>query len=208
MIIGFLILQNLRVQKRLAAAVLKCGKKRVTLTPGQEERLSKASSRQAIRKLVKLNLITKKPVKGQSRERCRKYAEAKRAGRHAGIGKRHGTKNARMPFKVLWMRRIRVLRRLLRKYREQKKIDRKTYHNFYLRCKGNQYKNKRVLIEAIWNAKNEQNKQKALADQRDIKKAKAAAKKERKEASAAEKLNKKASALAAAPAAALATTKP
>ena len=43
-------------------------------------------------------------------------------GRHTGHGKRRGTKDARMPQKVLWMRRQRVLRRLLRKYRDAKKI--------------------------------------------------------------------------------------
>ena len=38
-----------------------------------------------------------------------------------GIGKRRGTANARLPFKVLWMRRQRVLRRLLAKLRNAKK---------------------------------------------------------------------------------------
>ena len=63
-----------------------------------------------------------KPQKVHSRARTNAWAEAKRKGRHTGHGKRKGAKEARMPVKVLWIRRMRVLRRLLKKYREQKKV--------------------------------------------------------------------------------------
>ena len=88
------------------------------------------------------------------------------------MGKREGTISARISYKVLWMRRIRILRRLLRKYRELKKIDKHMYHSFYMKCKGNQFKNKYVLMEAIHKAKSEEKRAKELGAQADAKKAK------------------------------------
>ena len=85
-----------------------------------------------------------------------------------------------MPVKVLWMRRQRVLRRLLRKYREAKKINSNIYHTFYLAAKGNQFKNKTVLIESIHKAKQEKILEKKLEEQRDARRVKAAEKKEKR----------------------------
>ena len=52
-----------------------------------------------------------------ARSRVRKNDEARRKGRHTGPGKRKGTKDARTSQKGLWIARMRVLRRLLARYR-------------------------------------------------------------------------------------------
>merc|ERR1712188_217237 len=156
----------LRLQKRLAATVLKCGKKRVWIDPNETNEVALANSRKNIKKLFKDGLIMKRQVGMHSRSRCKRVHEAKRKGRHSGKGKRRGTRNARMPIKVLWMRRQRVLRRLLKKYREAKKITKDIYHHFYLASKGNLFKNKNVLIEAIHKMKQEKIREKQLEEQK------------------------------------------
>ncbi|OBT48542.1 large subunit ribosomal protein L19e [Pseudogymnoascus sp. WSF 3629] len=174
-------LVNLRTQKRLAAAVVGCGQRKIWLDPNEVSEISNANSRQTIRKLVADGLIIRKPVTMHSRARARDHTDAKRLGRHKGFGKRKGTADARMPSQVVWMRRLRVLRRLLVKYRASGKIDKHLYHELYHLSKGNTFKHKRALVEHIHKAKAEAARERTIKEEMDGRRAKTRAARERKQ---------------------------
>jgi len=96
-----------------------------------------------------------------------------------GLGLRNGTKEARTPSKGIWVRRVRVLRRLLSKYREARKIDKHLYRKLYISVKAGVFKNKRTLMEHIHRAKSEIVREKQLSDQLEAKKAKSTQKREK-----------------------------
>jgi large subunit ribosomal protein L19e len=171
------------------STVVGCGQRKIWLDPNEVNEISNANSRQTVRKLVADGLIIRKPVAMHSRARARALNQARRIGRHRGYGKRKGTADARMPSQVLWMRRLRVLRRLLVKYRAAGKIDKHLYHELYQLSKGNTFKHKRALVEHIHRAKAEKAREKALRDEMDLKRQKTKAARERKQERVAAKRN-------------------
>jgi large subunit ribosomal protein L19e len=85
------------------------------------------------------------------------------------------------------MRRLRVLRRLLAKYRAAGKIDRHLYHALYKSAKGNAFKHKRALVEHVIQAKAEALREKALKEEAEARRSRNKAARERRAARLAEK---------------------
>ena len=173
-------MSSLKLQKRLAASVLDCGVGRVWMDDSEISTIAMANSRQQIRKLISDGIIVKRPVGMHSKARHTKRILAKRLGRHTGYGKRRGVKTARTPEKFQWIRRIRVLRKVLNDFKARQEIDNHLYRKLYLKAKGNEFRNRRVLVEHVQTLKAETLREKTLQAQIDARRARSRRIRERK----------------------------
>jgi large subunit ribosomal protein L19e len=139
-------MSDLSNQRRLAAALLKCGEGRVWIDPSSADELADAVTRSDLRSAIKAGVIRRKRIVGTSRVRARLHAAEVAKGRHGGAGSRRGTPRARMPKKERWMRRIRAQRTLLKELRDTKKITPATYREFYRRAKGGMFRSRAHLV--------------------------------------------------------------
>ncbi len=137
---------DLSNQRRMAAALLKCGEGRVWIDPASQEELADAVTRSDIRSAIKAGVIRRMPVAGTSRGRARRHALEVRKGRHSGPGSRRGTPASRLSRKSRWIRRIRAQRALLRELRDQKRIPPGVYREFFRRAKGGMFRSRAHLL--------------------------------------------------------------
>ncbi len=132
----------MKLQRRMAAKILKCGENRVWLDPAREEEVKQAITKADIRRLIKKGYIKKLPEQGNSRGRARKVMKQKKKGRRKGRGKKKGTKKEG---KEQWIKKIRALRRFLKKLKDEGKITPQTYKEMYRKAKGGFFKSKNHL---------------------------------------------------------------
>ena len=137
---------DLKNQKRMAAEILKCGHTRVWLDPNRIEDIADAITRADIRTAIESGTIRAKPQKGISRGRARYMAAQKAKGRRRGQGSRKGAQGARTPRKRRWIQTIRPIRVELAQLRDEGKITKKVYREFYMKAKGGMFKSRNNLI--------------------------------------------------------------
>jgi large subunit ribosomal protein L19e len=131
---------SLKIQRGIAAKVMKVGEGRVWIDPGRFEDVSMAITREDIRSLIKDGAIKKRAEVGVSRGRFRKTRQQKKKGLRKGPGTRKGPVTGDE-----WMHRIRSIREFLRLMRRRKIITPTVYRTLYLKAKGGAFHDKRQL---------------------------------------------------------------
>lgn len=131
---------NLKLKKKLVARYLGVGVDRVWFDPEALEELEGIDTREDVRSLIRKGVIRILPKEGQTiRGRKKKR----------GKGSRKGKKTARLSKKERWMMRVRAQRKLLRKLRDEGKLNKSQYRKLYMLVKGGMFRSKAHLLDYI-----------------------------------------------------------
>ncbi|KAI4291567.1 large subunit ribosomal protein L19e [Pancytospora philotis] len=151
--------------RRLASKIFGTGLNKVWLDPNEKEKISAAQTRSQVKALIEENLIIQKPDAHNSRAKARARVIAKKKGRHMGLGKRKGTKNARCSERSIWIKKIRSMRALLKEMKNNGELVGEEYRLVKQQAKGNLFKNKNVMVDVILKRKAEAERLKELEQQ-------------------------------------------
>ncbi len=136
---------SIQFAKRAAAQILKRGRSAIRILPGNVSDAEKALTKDDIRRLIEKGSIYAVKEKHNASARSKMLKKARESGRRRGIGRRRGTDKARVGSGV-WEKKVRSQRRLLKELKLMKKVDNKTFNEFYKHVKGNQYATKANLL--------------------------------------------------------------
>lgn len=131
---------GLKLQRRLAASILKVGENRIWVDPNQVDKVAAAIRRKDVEMLIKDGTIKVLPKRGISKRERRK---------RRGPGSIKGAKGTRMPRKRRWIKTIRALRIYLKKLKEEGKLSKASYLRLYRMAKGGMFRSKSHLQQYI-----------------------------------------------------------
>jgi len=143
------MIMDLKNQKRMAAEILGCGETRVWIDPNRSEDVADAITRADIRTAIESGTIKALPKTGVSRGRARYNTAQKAKGRQRGPGSRKGRSGARRPPKKDWIQTIRPIRQTLRGLRDEGKISKTVYRDFYMKAKGGMFKSRAHILSHL-----------------------------------------------------------
>lgn len=136
---------ELKIQKRLAAQILKCSQNKIVFDNSKIKDIKEAITKADIKTLIANNVIWMKKSNEVSRGRARKNAAQKRKGRRRGEGRKKGKYTARLSKKEAWKTKIRTQRKLLKELRDKEIISKKDYQNLYKKSKGGFFRSRRHI---------------------------------------------------------------
>lgn len=136
---------QLKIQKRLAAQILKSSENDIWLDSNRLDEIKEAITKADIKSLIKDKAIKAKKIRGISRYRARKRNLQKSKGRRRGPGSLKGSKGARLSKKRGWINHIRVQRVFLQNLRDKGVIAKSSYRPLYMKSKGGFFRSKRHI---------------------------------------------------------------
>ena len=139
---------NLKSKKQLVSRITGVGVNRVRFDSEHLDDIADAITRDDIRSLMTANTITIKSFKGTSRGRA-KTKKIQKSKRGATQGSKKGRKGAREGKKIVYVKKVRSLRYILKIAKDRKEIDNNTFKSIYKKIGGNTIRNRAHLRTVI-----------------------------------------------------------
>ncbi|MDH5702649.1 MAG: 50S ribosomal protein L19e [Aigarchaeota archaeon] len=134
---------HLRLQKRTAASLLKCGVNKVRFDPERMDDIEAAMTRDDTRSLISDGAIYRIRDKGISRSRV------KRKRRRKGEGSKKGGAHSKISRKRRWMSKVRPQRKELARLRDGKLLEPGSYRKMYRLVKASNFRSVANLREYL-----------------------------------------------------------
>lgn len=138
---------GLKFAKRTASKLLGRGESAIKINPGAVSDAKKAITRDDIRALISNGSIYADKIKKNKSINAKMLKQKRDEGRRRGPGKRKGTRKARGG--LTWEKKVRSQRMLLRELRGMKKLDTKSFNQFYGLIKGSFFPDKASLLRRL-----------------------------------------------------------